>query len=69
MRAEEKQYIETEVKVTIMPEIKASIPTLVGWILRAVFPKLEVKLVILISRIVELILLNRKNEGKRTIND
>jgi len=69
MRAEEKEYIETEVKVTIMPEIKASIPTLVGWILRAVFPKLEVKLVILISRIVELILLNRKNEGKRTIND
>ena len=46
MRAEEKEYIETEVKVTIMPEIKASIPTLVGWILRAVFPKLEVKLVI-----------------------
>ena len=63
MRAEEKEYIETEVKVTIMPEIKASIPTLVGWILRAVFPKLEVKLMILISRIVEMILLNRKHEG------
>jgi len=62
-KAEEKQYIETEVQVTIMPEIKASIPTLIAWILRAVFPKLEVKLVILISRIVELILLNRKHEG------
>ena len=61
MNEQEKQYIETEVQVTIIPEIKASIPTWIGWILRAVFPKLEVKLVILISRIVELILLNREN--------
>ena len=61
MNAQEKQYIETEVQVTIMPEIKASIPTWIGWILRTIFPKMQAKLIERVKSIVELILLNRKN--------
>lgn len=36
MKSEEIEYIETEVKVNLMPEIKKSIPTVLGWVLRVV---------------------------------
>lgn len=62
MTTEEKEFVFAEVKTSIMPEIRASLPSFIGWILRAVFPRLEIRLVILIERIVELILLNRKHD-------
>ena len=61
MNAQEEQYIETEVQATIMPDIKAFLPTILGWVLRTIFPKMQAKLVERIKAIVEMILLNRKN--------
>lgn len=64
MIQEEKDFIEMEVKVNLVPEIKAMIPTLIGWILRAIFPKIEQRIITFITNIVEFILQNRviKNE-------
>jgi len=45
-----------------MPDIKAFIPTILGWILRTIFPKLQAKIIERVKAIVELILLNRKHE-------
>jgi hypothetical protein len=60
MKAEEIEYIETEVNVNLMPEIKKSIPTVLGWVLRLVFPKLERKIIDFVIKIVEDFLAKRK---------
>ena len=44
MKAEEIEYIEAEVKVNLMPEIKKAVPSVLAWVLRVVFPKLERKI-------------------------
>ena len=63
MRKAEEELIEAEVIKLIMPDIKAFIPTILGWILRTIFPKLQAKIIERIKAIVEMILLNRKHEG------
>ncbi len=60
MRKEETFLVEHEVKNTVMPDIKSAIPGIMGWVLRAVFPKLEAKILDHIIRIIELILAGRK---------
>jgi phage terminase Nu1 subunit (DNA packaging protein) len=60
MKASEIEYIETEVKVNLMPEIKKSIPTVLGWVLRVVFPKLERKIIDFVVKIVEDFLSKKK---------
>lgn len=60
MRAEEIEYIETEVKVNLMPEIKKSIPTVLGWVLRLVFPKLEQRIITFVVNIVQHFLNKKK---------
>jgi len=67
MRAEEKEYIETEVKTDIVPELLTDIRKILGflgWVLRRINPKQEQRLVdkvyAKIVAIFELILLNRK---------
>jgi hypothetical protein len=60
MKAEEIEYIETEVKVNLMPEIKKSIPTVLGWVLRVVFPKLERKIIDFVIGLVEHFLSKKK---------
>jgi phage terminase Nu1 subunit (DNA packaging protein) len=60
MKAEEIEYIETEVKVNLMPEIKKSIPTVLGWVLRVVFPKLERKIIDFVIYMVEHFLSKKK---------
>lgn len=60
MKAEEIEYIETEVKVNLMPEIKKSIPTVLGWVLRLVFPKLELRIVEFVVKMVEHFLSKKK---------
>lgn len=60
MKVEEIEYIETEVKVNLMPEIKKSIPTVLGWVLRLVFPKLERKIVDFVIYMVEYFLNKKK---------
>jgi phage terminase Nu1 subunit (DNA packaging protein) len=60
MKAQEIEYIETEVKVNLMPEIKKSIPTVLGWVLRLVFPKLERKIVDFVVSMVEHFLSKKK---------
>jgi len=62
MRKAEEELIEAEVIKLIMPDIKAFIPTILGWILRTIFPKMQAKLIERVKAIVELILLNRKHE-------
>jgi hypothetical protein len=60
MKPQEIEYIETEVKVNLMPEIKKSIPTVLGWVLRVVFPKLERKIIDFVIGIVEHFLNKKK---------
>jgi hypothetical protein len=45
MKAEEIEFIEEEVKVSLMPEIKKAVPGVLAWVLRVVFPKLERKII------------------------
>ena len=60
MKAEEIDYIETEVKVSLMPEIKKAVPGVLGWVIKLIFPKLERKIIDFIIGIVENILNNKK---------
>ena len=60
MKAEEIEFIEAEVKVNLMPEIKKAVPGLLGWVLKVVFPKLERKIIDFIIGIVENILSKKK---------
>jgi hypothetical protein len=60
MKAEEIEYIEAEVKVNLMPEIKKAVPGVLGWVLKVVFPKLERKIIDFIIEIVENILSKKK---------
>lgn len=59
MEAIEEKLIEIEVRKVIMPEIKALIPGIIGFLLRALFPKMEAKLIDKIKELFELLLLNR----------
>lgn len=63
MKAESKRRIDEGVKFEIMPEIKAAMPGLLAWILKAVFPKLESRILDIIYDIVEKVL---KNEQRTT---
>jgi hypothetical protein len=60
MNQQEIQFIETEVKANLMPEIKKSIPTVLGWVLRLIFPKLERKIIDFVINIVEHFLAKKK---------
>ena len=53
MKAEEIEFIEAEVKVNLMPEIKKAVPGVLAWVLRVVFPKLERKIINFVISIVE----------------
>jgi len=60
MKAEEIEFIETEVKTNLIPEIKKAVPSVLSWVLRVVFPKLERKIIDFIIGIVENILNKKK---------
>jgi len=60
MKAEQIEFIENEVKVNLMPEIKKAVPGVLGWVLKVVFPKLERKIIDFIIAIVENILSKKK---------
>lgn len=60
MIKEEIEFVETEVKQNLTPDIKAALPPLLGWILRAVFPKLEVKIINFIVALFDKLLEKRK---------
>ena len=60
MQVEEIEFIENEVKVNLMPEIKKAVPGVLGWVLKVVFPKLERKIIDFIIGIVENILSKKK---------
>jgi hypothetical protein len=60
MKAEQIEFIENEVKVNLMPEIKKAVPGVLGWVLKVVFPKLERKIIDFIIGIVESILSKKK---------
>jgi hypothetical protein len=60
MKAEQIEFIENEVKVNLMPEIKKAVPGVLSWVLRVVFPKLERKIIDFIIGIVENILSKKK---------
>ena len=60
MKAEQIEFIENEVKVNLMPEIKKAVPGVLGWVLKVVFPKLERKIIDFIIGIIENILSKKK---------
>lgn len=60
MKAEEIEYIETEVKVNLIPEVRKMMPTVIGWVLRSIFPKLERKIVDFVVYMVEHFLSKKK---------
>jgi hypothetical protein len=49
-----------------MPEIKKAVPGVLGWVLKVVFPKLERKIIDIIIKIVENILIKKKREKSST---
>lgn len=53
MTQQEFNYIEQKVKVDLTPEIRSLIPSVLGWLLRAIFPKIEAKIIAFIVGIVE----------------
>jgi len=53
MKAEEIEFIEAEVKVSLMPEIKKAVPGVLSWVLRVVFPKLVRKITDFVISMVE----------------
>jgi hypothetical protein len=60
MKAEQIEFIENEVKVNLMPEIKKAVPGVLGWVIKLIFPKLERKIIDFIIEIVESILSKKK---------
>ena len=60
MKAEEIEFIEAEVKVSLMPEIKKAVPSVLSWVLRVVFPKLERKIIDFVISMVEHFLSKKK---------
>jgi len=63
MQVEQIEFIENEVKVNLMPEIKKAVPGVLGWVIKLIFPKLERKIIDFIIGIVENIL-NKKKWAK-----
>ncbi len=62
MTVEEEQFIEQEVKISVMPEIKALIPGFIGILLRWIFPRMEKKVADRIKEILKALLSSRENE-------
>ena len=62
MTVEEEQFIEQEVKVSVMPEIKSLIPGFIGIILRLIFPRMEKRVADKIKIILKALLSSRENE-------
>jgi len=60
MKAQQIEYIETEVKTNLIPEIKKAVPKVLGWVIKIIFPKLERKIIDFIIGIVENILNKKK---------
>lgn len=60
MKAEEIEFVETEVKQNLSPEIRKAMPTVLGWILKAIFPKIEVKIINFIVALFDQLLEKRK---------
>lgn len=60
MKSEEIEFVETEVKQNLTPDIKAALPPILGWILKAIFPKLEVKIIDFIIALFEKLLEKRE---------
>lgn len=60
MIKEEIEFVETEVKQSLSPEIRKALPPILGWILKAIFPKIEVKIINFIVTLFDKLLENRK---------
>jgi hypothetical protein len=60
MQVEQIEFIENEVKVNLMPEIKKAVPGVLSWVLRVVFPKLERKIIDFVIGMVEHFLNKKK---------
>lgn len=69
MTKEELNYVETKVKVDLTPEIRSMIPTLLGWVLKAIFPKMEAKIITFIEKTLETLLKKREDEEIKAFND
>lgn len=60
MIKEEIEFVETEVKHNLSPEIRKALPPILGWILKSVFPKLEAKIIDFIIALFEKLLEKRE---------
>lgn len=60
MKKEEIEFVETEVKQNLSPEIKQALPPILGWLLKVIFPKLEVKIIDFIVVLFDKLLEKRK---------
>lgn len=60
MKKIEESIIELQVKQVIMPEMKALIPGILGFLLRLIFPKMEEKLIEKIKDLFEALLKGRE---------
>lgn len=60
MTQEEIVFVEEKVSTDLMPEIRKALPKFLGFLLRSVFPKLELRIIAIITDLFEQLLSKRK---------
>jgi hypothetical protein len=61
MTQEEIIFVEEKVSRDLMPEIRKALPSILGFLLRSIFPKLERRLIAIITELFT-DLLNKRND-------
>jgi hypothetical protein len=61
MTQEEIVFVEQKVSEDLMPEIRKALPTILGFLLRSIFPKLERRLIDIITALFK-DLLNKRDD-------
>jgi len=61
MTQEEVIFVEQKVSADLMPEIRKALPTILGFLLRSIFPKLERRLIDIITALFK-DLLNKRDD-------
>lgn len=61
MTQEEVVIVEQKVSTDLMPEIRKALPTILGFLLKSIFPKLERRLIAIITELFK-DLLNKRDD-------
>lgn len=62
MTQEEVVIVEQKVSTDLMPEIRKALPTILGFLLKSIFPKLERRLITIITELFKDLLSKRDDK-------